>query len=146
MSDCSAPEIKQAYEEVLSDATDINWLLITYEAGSHDRKWTLVGKGAGGLDELKTYIDEQFLGYGYLRVVSGDEMSRRAKFVFISYLTWGYPWGLKKELKSQLDFHRYDVKKVISQVDVSIEVESLDELDEEEIKARVSRAGGAHYN
>jgi hypothetical protein len=142
MSDCSAPEIKQAYEEVRSDATDINWLLITYEAGSNDTKWTLVGKGAGGLDELKTYVDDQFLGYGYLRVVSGDEMSRRAKFVFIRYLAK----GLKMNLKARLNLHRGDVEKVISQVNVSIEVESLDELDEEEIKARVSRAGGAHYN
>jgi hypothetical protein len=142
ISDCSVPEIREAYEDVRSDATDTNWLLITYEEGSNNKRWALVGKGAGGLDELKSYINNQFLGYGYLRVISGDEMSKRAKFVFIKYLSK----GLKMNLKALLNLHRGDVEKVLSQVNVSIEVDALDELDETEINERVSRAGGAHYN
>jgi hypothetical protein len=58
MSDASAPEIREAYEDVRSDATDTNWLLIGYEQGSGCKRWALIGKGSGGLDELKSYIDQ----------------------------------------------------------------------------------------
>jgi hypothetical protein len=142
MSDASAPEIREAYEDVRSDATDTNWLLITYEEGSNNKRWALAGKGSGGLDELKSYIGDTFLGFGYLRVIAGDEMSRRAKFVFIKYLSK----GLKLNLKALINVHRGDVEKVLSQSNVSIEAEGLEELDEADINDRVKKAGGARYN
>jgi hypothetical protein len=142
MSDCSAPEILDAYEDVRSDGTNTNWLLITYEEGSNNKRWALVGKGAGGLEELKSSIDDSFLGYGYLRVVSGDEMSKRAKFVLIKYIAR----SLKITLKALMNVHRGDVQKVLSQINVSTEAETLDELNEEDILARVHKAGGARYN
>jgi hypothetical protein len=141
MSDVSAPEIREAYEDVRNDSTDTNWLLITFEAGSNNKKWALVGKGSGGLEELKSNITPEFLGFGYLRVTSGDEMSKRAKFVFIKYLAK----GLKMTLKAQLNVTRGDVEKVLSQINVAVEAETLDELSEADITDRVSKAGGAHY-
>jgi hypothetical protein len=142
MSDASAPEIREAYEDVRSDSTETNWLLITYEEGSGNKRWVLAGKGSGGLLELKSRITDSFLGFGYLRVVAGDEMSRRAKFVFIKYLSK----GLKLNLKALINVHRGDVEKVLSQSNVSIEAEGLDELDEDDINDRVKKAGGARYN
>jgi hypothetical protein len=142
MSDVSAPEIKDAYDDVRNDATDTNWLLITFEEGSGNKKWKLIGKGSGGLEQLKSNIDANFLGFGYLRVVSGDELSKRAKFVFIKYLSK----GLKMQVKAQLNVTRGDVEKVINQINVAIEAETLDELQEADILDRVSKAGGAHYN
>jgi hypothetical protein len=142
MSDVSSPAIREAYEDVRSDGSDTNWLLLTYEEGSNNKKWTLAGKGSGGLEELKSNINESFLGFGYLRVTSGDELSKRAKFVFIKYLSK----GLKMNVKAQLNLHRGDVEKVLSQVSVAVEAETLDELTEVDILDRVSKAGGAHYN
>jgi hypothetical protein len=141
MSDASAPEIREAYEDVRNDATDTNWLLITFEEGSNNKKWALVGKGAGGLEELKASITPDFLGFGYLRVTVGDELSKRPKFVFIKYLSK----GLKITVKAQLNITRGDVEKVISQSNVAVEAETLDELAEEDILQRVRKAGGAVY-
>ena len=45
MSDCSNPEIKQAYDEVRDDKSPINWMLITY---TNQTVWCLLGKGEGG--------------------------------------------------------------------------------------------------
>jgi hypothetical protein len=142
MSDCSSPDIKAAYDEVRSDASDVNWLLITYEEGSNNKKWTLAGKGSGGLEELKSNIGPEFLGFGYLRVVSGDDLSKRAKFVFIKYLSK----GLKMTVKAQLNLHRGDVEKVLNQINVAIEADGLDDLSEEAVLARVKKAGGANYD
>jgi hypothetical protein len=141
MSDVSAPEIREAYDDVRSDTTDTNWLLITFEEGSNNKKWALVGKGSGGLEELKSKITPEFLGFGYLRVTSGDELSKRAKFVFIKYLAK----SLKMTVKAQLNVTRGDVEKVLSQINVAVEAETLDELSEADILDRVSKAGGAHY-
>jgi hypothetical protein len=69
-------------------------------------------------------------------------MSRRAKFVFIKYLSK----GLKLNLKALINVHRGDVEKVLSQSNVSIEAEGLDELNEDDINDRVKKAGGARYN
>jgi hypothetical protein len=69
-------------------------------------------------------------------------MSKRAKFVFIKYLSK----GLKMNLKALLNVHRGDVEKVLSQSNVSIEADGLDDLDETDIDERVKKAGGARYN
>ena len=134
MSDCSAPEIREAYEDIRNDSTDTNWMLITYEEGNN-KKWCLAGKGSGGLEEMKESIGPNFLGYGYLRVTSGDDMSKRAKFVFIKYLSK----GLKMTVKALMNMHRGDVEKVINQVNVTMEVESLDELTEEEARGYIEK-------
>jgi hypothetical protein len=141
MSDVSDPAIKEAYDEVRNDASDINWLLITYEEGSNNKKWILFGKGSGGLEELRGKITDTFLGFGYLRVTSGDEMSKRAKFVFIKYLSK----GLKMNLKALINVHRGDVEKVLNQISIAVEAEGLDELSDAEIDARIQKASGAHY-
>ncbi|OHT17505.1 cofilin/tropomyosin-type actin-binding protein [Tritrichomonas foetus] len=141
MSDCSAPEILEAYNAVRADADETNWLLITYEEGSNNKKWCLHGKGTGGLEELRSNITPDFIGFGYVRVISGDEMSKRPKFVFIKYISK----GLKMTVKALMNVHRGDVEKVFNQSNVTMEVETVDELSDEEVLTRVKRAGGAHY-
>lgn len=142
MSDCSSPEILEAYQAVRNDNDETNWFLITYEEGSNNKKWCLAGKGTGGLEELRSNITPDFIGYGYLRVISGDDMSKRPKFVFIKYISK----GLKMTIKAMMNVHRGDVEKVFNQYNVSMEVDCLEELTEEEVRERVLKAGGAKYD
>ena len=141
MSDCSAPEIAEAYQAVRNDNDDTNWMLITYAEGSNDKVWCLAGKGNDGLDGLKALLSDSFIGFGYLRVISGDEMSKRPKFVFIKFV------GKQNKLnrKAALNLQRGDVEKVLSQCNVSLEVDTVDELTEEDVMDRVYKAGGAKY-
>ena len=141
MSDCSDPAIREAYEEVRKDDNETNWMLISYAEGS-DKVWSLVGKGEGGLEELKEKLNENFRGFGYLRCITGDDLSKRAKFVFITYC------GEKVRLihRTKLTVHKADVLRVIEQVSISVDASTLDELTEEDIQARLFKAGGAHYN
>ena len=141
MSDCSDPAIREAYEEVRNDNNDTNWLLITYAEGS-DKVWALLGKGNGGLDELKEHLNEEFRGFGYLRCITGDDLSKRAKFVFITYC------GDKVRLihRTKLTVHKADVLRVIDQVSISVDASTPDELTMDDINARLHKAGGAHYD
>ena len=141
MADCSDPAIREAYEEVRKDNVDTNWLLCTYAEGS-DKVFALVGKGTGGLDELKEHLNEKFRGFGYLRCTTGDELSVRSKFVFITYC------GEKVRLihRTKLTVHKADILPVIQQVSISVDASTPDELNMEDINARLFKAGGAHYN
>jgi hypothetical protein len=81
------------------------------------------------------------LGFGYLRVIGGDELSPRPKFILIKYFTK----GLKMTLKTQLNTTQRDVEKVIKRKNATVEAETLDELSDDYMLDLVNRATGAIY-
>ncbi len=74
-----------------------------------NNKIVVQGSGSGGLEELKGILQDDQVHYGYLRVVSGDSESKRAKFVFISWV--GEKVGALKRAK--VSVHKASVKQVI---------------------------------
>jgi hypothetical protein len=143
VDDVSTSEIREVDDRVRNDVTDTNWFLITFEEGNNKKKkWAFVGKDSSGIEEFKSNIGAEFLDFGYFRVTSGDEFSKRAKFVFIKSLTK----GLKMTLRAQLSVTCGDVEKVIKQVNVAVEAETLDELSEVDILDRASKTGGDRSN
>ena len=140
MSDCSAPEIREAYEDIRNDSTTTDWMLITYAEGS-DKVWALLEKGEGGLDALKEKLNPSFRGYGYLRVVAGDELSKRAKFVLIGFVGT----EVRQVQRVKMTVHGADVKRVINQYAISVDATTPEELEIENIMASIRKAGGANY-
>jgi len=139
MADVSDSELKAAYEDVRTDASETNWVVFGYEGNT---KIVKVGSGSGGLEELKAVLADDQVQYGYLRVVSGDSESKRAKFVFISWV--GEKVGPLKRAK--VSVHKANVKSIIQSFGVEIHAEKQEELDAEEIMNRVKKAGGADYS
>ncbi|GAA6061276.1 hypothetical protein JCM10212_004682 [Sporobolomyces blumeae] len=142
MADVSAPEISQAYEDVRSDKSELNWLLLDYVSPRED-KLTLTATGSGGLDELKTHLKEENASFAYVRVkYSNDKESFREKFIFV---VWIGP-SVKVMRKAKLSVHSADVKKVLSQFSIEVPANSIDDLQEEPIVVRLRKAGGASYD
>ncbi|KAJ1549392.1 hypothetical protein HK405_004191 [Cladochytrium tenue] len=136
------PEIADVYEEVRNDASETDWLLLEYVSDKVDAV-TLAGKGTGGLEELKQNLKEDQAAYGFLRVIVGnDELSRRAKFVFI---TWIGP-RVKVMRKAKISVHIADVKAVLKSFSVEIPASSLEDLDGEEVVTLVKKSMGANYD
>jgi hypothetical protein len=52
---------------------------ISYES-ENKTKFEFVGKGGGGLDELKGKLGDNFKNLVYLRIQTGDELGKRVKF------------------------------------------------------------------
>lgn len=77
--------------------------------GYEGNKIVKVGSGAGGLDELKALLQDDQVQYGYLRVTSGDSESKRAKFVFISWV--GEKVGPLKRAK--VSVHKANIKNFV---------------------------------
>lgn len=99
----------------------------------------LTASGTGGLSELVSNLREDACQYGYLRVISGDTESRRAKFVFISWV--GDKVGALKRAKTSVQ--KAEVKKTLRDFTVEVHGETLDELEESAIMTKVRKAGGA---
>jgi len=138
MCDVSNPELAPAYQEVRSDSNDTNWVVFGYEGNAIQ----VQGKGSGDLDELKGTLAEDQVQYGYLRVISGDAESKRAKFVFISWV--GERVSPLKRAK--VSVHKASVKQVIQSYAVEVHAERLEELSNEELLSKVRKAGGADYS
>ncbi|KAH9939921.1 hypothetical protein B0H21DRAFT_697969 [Amylocystis lapponica] len=77
MADCSDPQIDEAYQDVRSDKSETNWLLLDYESDRSDTL-KLTSTGSGGLDELRDRLDESKASFAYVRVqYANDKESKR---------------------------------------------------------------------
>lgn len=79
--------------------------------------------------------------YGYVRVETGDELSKRAKFAFITWIGESVP-ALKK---AKVSTDKATVKSVIQNFAAEILTGDPDELSYEHVKTVLVKAGGANY-
>ncbi|KAJ7359141.1 hypothetical protein DFH08DRAFT_686822 [Mycena albidolilacea] len=83
MADLNDPAIDAAYQDVRSDKTDTNWLLLDYKNDRSD-KLMVTSTGTGGLDELRDALDDGKASYAYARVpFANDKESTREKFILV---------------------------------------------------------------
>jgi len=142
MADVSDPAITEAYEDVRSDKTETNWLLVTYESAKSD-KLVLVGTGSGGLDELVSKLSDSDAAFAYARVTyANDVESKRSKFILV---TWIGP-SVKVMRKAKVSVHAADVKAVLRSFSIEVAAREKDDLKEEPIVKRLRKAGGASYD
>jgi len=138
MCDVSSPELAEVYQEIRKDSSDTNWCCFGYDGN----KIVLQNKGSGGLNELANSFQDDQCQYAYLRVVSGDQESRRTKFVFLSWCGDGV--GALKRAK--MSVHKASVKQVVKDFSIEIHATTRDDLKEEEVMTKVKKAGGADYS
>ena len=140
MVDVSDPAIAEAYQEVQT-SEEVNWCLFGYTDNTQ-KVLNLVGKGNGGLEELKGHLAEDQCFYGYVKFITGDEESKRTKFLF---LTW-VGEKVSPLRRARISVHKADVKTIVKNFAVEVHVTTLDEVDEEAFKTLLVKAGGANYS
>ncbi|XP_029188227.1 coactosin-like protein [Acropora muricata] len=126
----------KAYLDVRDDKVDANWAVFKY-------KDTNIVYTASGNDyeEFKSHFSEGERVYGYVRVETGDELSKRAKFAFITWIGESVP-ALKK---AKVSTDKATVKSVIQNFAAEILTGDPDELSYEHVKTVLVKAGGANY-
>jgi len=141
MVDCSDPAIKQAYDDVRADTNPTQWAVFGYDDGGN--KIVVVATGdVGSLDNMKPHFTPDKRAFGFLRLTTGDEESKRAKFVFIAFC--GTEVSALKRAK--MSVHKASVKEICRDFAVEKMFESTDEMDDAKLKAEVRKAGGADYS
>ncbi|KAL8609220.1 hypothetical protein ACOMHN_036664 [Nucella lapillus] len=113
------------------------WLVCKYnESGV-----ICVDRCGDNYDEFLQQLGEDDRAFAFVRVIMGDELSKRAKFAFITW-TGANVVGLKK---AKMSTDKSAVKKVISSFAAEINADSAEEVQLEEVRDRLMRAGGANY-
>jgi hypothetical protein len=142
MSGADSPEILAAYEDIRSDKSLTNWLLLSYSSPTSDTL-TLTSTGSGGLTELASAFDDSQAQYAYARVEYAlDKESSRVKFVLIVWIGE----GTRVMRKAKVSIQSGEVKRVLGHHSFAVDARERRDVDEEEIVKRLRKAGGADYN
>ncbi|EAL45540.1 actin binding protein family protein [Entamoeba histolytica HM-1:IMSS-B] len=142
MSGFDLSEVAGPVAEVIDDKNE-EVEFVVFGVQTQPNKLVVDAKGKGGLEEVKAALKEDALQFAYYRTISGDEESKRVKFVFISWAGEGIK---KPKLRAVMSILKGDVKNVINNFHIELHATSLDDLVEDEIAAKIKKAGGADYS
>ncbi|EKX31180.1 hypothetical protein GUITHDRAFT_156656, partial [Guillardia theta CCMP2712] len=129
----------EAVEDVRKDATQTNWAAFKYEGKS---KIVLGGKGSGGFAEFRDSLPDDQCTWAFLRMIAGDQESKRAKFVMVQY---NGP-NLNGMAKSRAGAHKPDVERVIGQHHVFYFADDPEDMTEELVMDKIKKSSGANYD
>ncbi|XP_077284577.1 coactosin-like protein isoform X2 [Arctopsyche grandis] len=128
--------VRAAYDDVRSDNSLTDWAVFKYEGAR------IVCSATGSsFDEFREQFTDDERAFGYIRLQMGDEMSKRRKFLFVTWV--GHGVSVIKRAKMSTD--KAMVKDIISNFAVELQLETLSEFEIELFRDALNRAGGANY-
>ncbi|XP_060064532.1 drebrin-like protein B isoform X2 [Ylistrum balloti] len=128
----------KAYRAVVDDKSETDWLIFGYEGQSSTLK--LVAKGDGGIEEMADDLNGSKIMYAYCKVM--DPNTNLPKYVLINWQGEAAPEAMKFKCAN----HVRDVSGFLKPVHVTIQARSDDDVDEDIIVGKVSKASGANYS
>ncbi|KAL7308875.1 actin binding protein [Mucor circinelloides] len=131
-------ELNAAYQAVISEKDDTNWLIYAYDKGTYDLR--VQATGDGGLEELNDEFSDGKVQFAYAKVI--DPNTELPKFVFVGWCGSGVPELRKAFFNSQLS----DVSKFFKSFHVQINARDEADVEPELIMKRVAESSGANYS
>ncbi|KAL7028763.1 hypothetical protein ACKWTF_005984 [Chironomus riparius] len=128
--------IREAYEDVRSNLTDTEWAVFKFESS----EIVCAAKGIGFEEFQQQFMDEE-RAFGYIRIQMGDEMSKRSKFLFLTWI--GCDVGVMQRAKMSTD--KSIMKEVISNFAAELQIECEADMDLIYFKEVLQKAQGANY-
>jgi len=128
---------KEALADVRKNDTPTDWCLFKYSEAAKN-VIDLVGKGGGGIEELKTHLDETKMFYGLVRVTDQIDKSVTVKFVFIIWCGERVPFVQKAKMTT----HKGSITLLVGQFHNDLNCSNLAELSNEIIMSKVRDASG----
>lgn len=129
--------ILEAYEEVRSDQNETNWCCLLY---NENNEVYLESKGID-FEELKSKFGDGDRAYAFVRIETGDELSKRKKFALIVWV--GPNTGALK--KAKMSTEKAFVKQVFLNFATEMMFDDINDVTYEAIREETMRAGGANY-
>jgi len=128
--------VRSAYSDVRDDKSDVNWAVFKYEGS----QVVVAGKGKA-FDDFKALFADDERAFAYLRIQTGDEMSKRSKFLMLTFV--GHEVSPIKKAKMSTD--KALVKEILANFAVELTLEATHEVDEDAFIQELVKAGGANY-
>ncbi|KAJ8934502.1 hypothetical protein NQ314_013319 [Rhamnusium bicolor] len=128
--------VRAAYDDVRSDNTETQWAVFKFEGPR------IVCSATGAeFEKFREQFTENERAFGYIRIQTGDEMSKRQKFLFVTWV--GSSVSVIQRAKMSTD--KSVVKNVISNFAVELQLENSSEIDLGHFVEELNKAGGANY-
>ncbi|XP_032232708.1 coactosin-like protein isoform X2 [Nematostella vectensis] len=137
MVNVNKEQITEACVDIRNNDSENTWAVFTYD----ESNTICLHKSGKEYDEFLAEFDESDRAYAYVRIETGDELSRRAKFAFI---TWVGP-SVSPLKKAKVSTDKAFVKQVLQNFAVEIQADDKSELQYDHVKSVVQKAGGANY-
>ncbi|XP_069140467.1 drebrin-like protein A [Argopecten irradians] len=128
----------KAYRAVVDEKSETDWLIFGYEGQSSTLK--LIGKGDGGIEEMVDDLNGSKIMYAYCKVM--DPNTSLPKYVLINWQGEAAPESMKFKCTS----HVRDITSFLKPVHVTVQARNEDDVDENIILDKVSKASGANYS
>ena len=130
--------IREVYDDVRADNTETEWGVFMFQ----DNGKNLCVKGSGkDFEEFKDSFNEGERGFGFCRINTGDEMSKRAKFCMVTWVGKSVPPLQRAKMSTDKSL----VKQIIQSYAVELQLEDPSEIVYDDFKRQVDKAGGANY-
>ncbi|XP_072551702.1 coactosin-like protein [Salminus brasiliensis] len=128
---------REAYNLVRDDNSDINWAAFKYEG-------SMIVPSGHGTDyaDFKSQCTDDVRLFGFVRITTGDAMSKRAKFTLITWIGENVS-GLQR---AKISTDKTLVKDVVQNFAKEFMVSDIRELEEDYIRNELKKAGGANYD
>ncbi|KAM9377329.1 coactosin-like protein [Pholidichthys leucotaenia] len=137
MTDIDKKACRETYDKVRDDSTETSWAAFKYDGS------TIVPAGDGdNYEDFKSMCKDDERLFGYVRFMTGDEMSKRAKFALITWVGEGIS-GLQR---ARVSTDKTLVKDVVQNFAKEFMVSEQWELQEDYIQMELKKAGGANYD
>eukprot|EP01135_Chromosphaera_perkinsii_P004093 Nk52_evm12s269 gene=Nk52_evmTU12s269 len=136
MSKLDTESARAGYDDVRDDNSQTTWTLLKYEentiraVASHQN-----------YEDLLSQLGDDERAYAFVRIETGDELSKRAKFALITWI--GESVSPLKKAKVSID--KALVKDVFQNFAVEVLTGDKGDLKFESVKKLVVKAGGANY-
>ncbi|XP_030587242.1 coactosin-like protein [Archocentrus centrarchus] len=128
---------REAYNQVRDDNTDTNWAVFKYENN-------IIVPGGQGTDyeDFKRLCTDDARLFGFVRITTGDAMSKRAKFTLITWIGENIS-GLQR---AKISTDKTLVKDIVQNFAKEFMISDPRELEEDYIRTELKKAGGANYD
>ncbi|XP_032891682.1 coactosin-like protein [Amblyraja radiata] len=128
---------RESYNMVRDDNSDVNWVIFQY-----DRHTIVPGTQGTSYDDFKRECTNDRILFGFHRIITGDAMSKRAKFALITWIGD----GVSVLQRAKVSTDKSLVKEVVQNFAKEFVICEEQELAEEYIKQELEKTGGANYD
>merc|ERR1712137_1027670 len=132
------------YDAIRSDSNSENWAFFAYDYASK-KCVGCSGSGSGDINEFFDHVKGQNGGYGFCRVETGDEESRRANFFLLAWVPETGANKLPIMVKAGMSIHKASFKAVFKDFNSEFAFGDADELNGSAVMDVIIKAGGANY-
>lgn len=128
---------RESYNMVRDDNSDVNWVIFQY-----DQHTIVPGTQGTSYDDFKRQCTNDRILFGFHRIITGDAMSKRAKFALITWIGDGVTVLQRAKVSTDKSL----VKEVVQNFAKEFVICEEQELAEEYIKQELEKTGGANYD